>query len=481
MKIRSASASASASTYVDGPIGRTMIRTAFSMLAGTLAVSGYNIADTWFVSRLGTVQLAAMGFTFPVIMLIGCVYRGLCIGVMTPTAHALGGRKRNKAARLVTSGLMLMMLASLLIGVSGALSVEPVFRLCGAGKSVMPYVLQYMLIWYLGSFTGTLGMAANDLLITAGNSFAASMLMLAGLGLNILLDPLFIFGGFGFPAMGVAGAALATVISQAACAGVALRLLQVRHRLIASPRIPRDVLLRAWRVVIRFAIPAMLGMVLMPIGSAVVTRVVASFGDAAVAAVAAASRLEVVAFVFPMALGIALMPMVAQNYGAKRFDRINQCRRFAMRFAGSFLLAAAVVYFVSAPYIVGWFSQDPEVKRIMVVYLRIVSFGFAAVEIHRFSGFFFTGCGRPAAAALLNALRVVVLLVPFTLLALWAGSLTLVFWARLAADLLAGAIACFAATRMTRRLRAEPFRRPREAADELRLDTANETFGESGR
>ena len=77
------------SSYIDGPIGSTMLRTACSMLAGTLAISGYNIADTWFVSSLGTDQLAAMGFTFPVIMLIGCVYRGLCVGVMTPTAHSL--------------------------------------------------------------------------------------------------------------------------------------------------------------------------------------------------------------------------------------------------------------------------------------------------------------------------------------------------------------------------------------------------------
>ena len=150
------------SSYIDGPIGSTMLRTACSMLAGTLAISGYNIADTWFVSSLGTDQLAAMGFTFPVIMLIGCVYLGLCVGVMTPTAHSLGGGRRPEAARLVTSGLMLMMLASLAIGTAGALTIEPTFRLCGAGSNVMTYIVQYMLIWYFGSFTGTLGMAGNE-------------------------------------------------------------------------------------------------------------------------------------------------------------------------------------------------------------------------------------------------------------------------------------------------------------------------------
>lgn len=439
-------------SYTTGPVGSTMLRTACSMLAGTLAISGYNIADTWFVSSLGTDQLAAMGFTFPVIMLIGCVYRGLCVGVMTPTAHSLGGGRRTEAARLITSGLMLMMLTSLAIGTSGALTIKPTFLLCGAGPNVMPYIAQYMLIWYFGSFTGTLGMAGNDLLIAAGDSFIASMLMLFGLGLNVLFDPLFIFGWCGLPAMGIAGAALATVISQAVCGLFALRLLYSRHRLIASPRLPYHTIRKAWQTILRFSLPATLGMLLMPIGSAVITRIVASFGNPAVAATAAASRLEVVAFIFPMALGIALMPMVAQNYGARRFDRINQCRRFAMRFAGGFLLSMAVLYFFAAPYVVGWFSRNPDVQRIMILYLRIVSFGFAAVEIHRFSGFFFTGCGRPIAAAFLNALRVVAFLVPFSLLALWSGHLVLVFWARLAADLLSGGIACCAARRMTRGL-----------------------------
>ncbi len=470
-----------ASSYVTGPIGVTMIRTAFAMLAGTLAISGYNIANTWFVSKLGTVQLAAMGFTFPVVMLIGCIYRGCCVGVMTPVAHALGRGRHDRAARLVTSGLMLLMLISLVIGTVGALTVVPVFRFCGADESVMGYILQYMLIWYIGSFTGTLGLAANDLLIAAGDSLTASMLMMGGLVLNIILDPLFIFGWFGFPEMGVVGAALGTVIAQALSAAAALLLLHGRHRLIASPRIPRKVLLEIWGVVVRFAIPATLGMLLMPIGSFVTTRIVASFGNEAVAAVAAASRLEVVAFVFPMALGIALMPMVAQNYGARRFDRINQCRRFAMRFAGVFLLVAALVFFVAAPHIVGWFSEDPEVMRIMTAYLRIVPFGFAAVEIHRFSGFFFTGCGRPTVAALLNALRVVVFLIPLSLLALCTGSLMLIFGARLAADLLAGGIACVAATRMTRRLYSEPHRQTQKKTGNSQLATAIEMLEEGNR
>ena len=96
----------SKAAYTTGPIGKTMLMTAFSMLAGTLAMSGYNIADTYFVGQLGKIPLAAMGFTFPVIMLIGCVFRGLGVGVMTNAAQALGSGNNAKAGKLITSGLL---------------------------------------------------------------------------------------------------------------------------------------------------------------------------------------------------------------------------------------------------------------------------------------------------------------------------------------------------------------------------------------
>ena len=202
-------------------------------------------------------------------------------------------------------------------------------------------------------------------------------------------------------------------------------------------------------MITRFAIPSMFGMLLMPIGNGVVTWVLSQFGDEAVAASAAAGRLEVVAFFFPMALGTALMPMVGQNYGARLYSRINQCRRFAMRFAFCYLLGMAFLFVVSAPWMVKFFSTDPKVIPIMVAYLRIISFGFGMIEIHRYSTFFFTGCGRPGISAWLNALRIAGLMIPFTLLALWFRSLNGVFAARLAADLIAGSIGLYCARRMT--------------------------------
>lgn len=205
-------------------------------------------------------------------------------------------------------------------------------------------------------------------------------------------------------------------------------------------------------MIIRFAIPSVFGMLLMPIGNGVITWVLSHFGNEAVAASAAAGRLEVIAFFFPMSLGTTLLPIVGQNYGARLYSRINQCRRFAMRFAFAYLLIMAFLFALFAPWMVKFFSTDPKVISIMEDYLRIIPFGFGMIEIHRYSTFFFTGCARPGVAAWLNALRIAGLLIPFTLIALWCNSLTGVFGARLAADLIAGSIGLYCARCLTRKL-----------------------------
>ena len=442
-------------SYTTGSIGGTMIRTAFSMLPATLAMSGYNIADTFFVARLGTTPLAAMGFSFPVIMLVNCVYHGLGVGVMTTVAQALGGGRTAKAARIITAGLLLIAVVSVLVGMTGIACLDWTFAQFGATGEVLKPIRAYMMIWYLFGLTGSLGMAGNDLLIAAGDSKIASTVMCGGMIVNVALDPLLIFGWGGIPGLGIQGAAIATVASQMVTAVIAIGWLYERHRLLTWAAFQWRLFKHITRLVTRFAVPATIGMLMMPIGNGVVTKIIAGFGDAAVAATAAAGRIEAVAFVFPMSLGITLLPMVGQNYGAYFYRRINQCRRFSMRFALYFELVMAVIYFLAAPRLAGFFSDDPEVVKIMVWYLRIIPVGFGLIEIHRYSGFFFTGCGKPGVSAWLNALRILGLMVPFSLLALYFKSLIGVFAARLAADVIAGSVGWAAAHYLTSRLPAD--------------------------
>ena len=270
-----------------------------------------------------------------------------------------------------------------------------------------------------------------------------------GMVANALLDPAMIFGFGPIPAMGIRGAALATVLSQSIAALGVLSLVKFKHHLIRWEKIPLRRLFASWKTIIRFAIPSCIGMLMMPLGSAVITRVTAEFGDATVGATAAAARVEAVAFIFPMAMGISLVPMIGQNYGARLYGRIRNIQRFSMRFAGVFLLVMAVIFCLLAPVIARWFSpNDVEVQRIMTLCLRIIPWGFPFIEIHRYGGFLFTGSGRPQVSAWLNGIRMLGLLVPLSLLALLFESVAVLFFARLLADLLAGSLAWYAAKKL---------------------------------
>ena len=429
-----------------------MLKSACAMLAGTLAISGYNIVDTYFVGQLGKIPLAAMGYTFPVIMIVGCIFFGVAAGIMTTTAQALGSDQKQRAARIVTSGLQMLVVVSICAGALGILVSPWIFRLMGTSAEAYPLTMEYMTIWYLGCVTGSLSMAGNKLLIGAGDSNMAAAMMVVGLVINAVLDPIFIFGWCGAPAMGIAGAALATVISQLISTILLLTLLRKKYHLVEFCFYRMREFVPLCRLIFRYAVPASIGMLMMPLSAFVVTWITARFGDAAVAAVAAASRLEGIAFIFPMALGIPMLSMVGQNYGAKLYARIRQCFRFSMNFAFFFLLGMAVLYFLFARYLVAFFSPDPDVQEIMKICLLIIPWGFGFVEIHRYSGFFYTGCDRPSISAWLSALRVVGLLLPLSFLSLYFRKVEYLFFARLIADIISGSVAWYLARRMVKRL-----------------------------
>ncbi len=428
------------SVLVQRSVKRTLFHMAFPMLAGTIAMNAYSLTDTWFVAKLGTLPLAAMGFAFPVVMLLTCLARGIGVGVTTLVSHAIGRHDGADAARLVTHGVTLTLGVTAVMSVVGYLTIGPVFRQMGADAATLPLIGEYMRTWYVGAISMSLPMLGNGILLSAGDSKAASWFMLLGAGINVVLDPIMIFGCLGCPAMGIRGAALATVIAQGVSTVWLLHLLWRKHRLLMLGRGAFRGQLASFRRILGFAVPSILSMVLMPISAGVITWILSGYGNEAVAATGAAGRIEMFAFVIPMALGISLTPFVSQNHGANRLDRIREAKRVSTRFALLYGGVVAVVFFLGAPWLAAVFSEDPKVVGILVAYVRIISFGYGMMEVHRYCGFFLTGLHRPVSATLLNAIRVLAFLIPLSFLGARVGGVQGVFFGRLATDLAVGSI-----------------------------------------
>ena len=427
------------SVLVQNSVKRTLFAMAFPMLAGTFAMNAYNLTDAWFVAQLGTYALAAIGFTFPVIMLLSCVSMGLGSGITTLTSHALGRKDHEAAAHFATYGMAFACLVSAGMAVAGYFSITPIFTRLGADEHTLPLIGAYMRIWYIGAPTMCLPMIGNGILISMGDSRNASRLMMLGTLLNLLLNPIFIFGWLGLPAMGIRGSALATVIAQAVSMAWLLRLL-LKYRLLKVSGWHFHDAMKAAKRILRFGVPGILSTAMMPISATVITRILSGFGHEAVAACGVAGRIEMFAFIIPMALGMSMTPFISQNYGASRLDRIREAVGLSYRFALGYGVGVAVLFWIFARPLGALFSSDPIVVDILVSYIRIIAFGYGLMETHRYSGMILTGMHRPMSATVLNMIRIVVLMIPLSCLGANLYGVRGVFVGRLVTDILVGVI-----------------------------------------
>ncbi len=428
------------SVLVYRDVKSTLFGMAFPMLAGTFAMNAYSLTDMWFVSRLGTLPMAAIGFTFPVIMMLTCVAGGIGTGVTTLMSHALGRNDHGLASRTTTHGVMLILSITLVLTFIGYFTIDPVFAWLGADSSTLPLVRQFMGIWYFGAVTMSIPMMGNGILISSGDSKSASRVMMTGPLINLVLNPILIFGWLGFPAMGIAGSALATVIAQTISVSWLLFLLYRRHRLLDFAHFNFKGFGDSLRKILSFGIPGMLSMILMPISSTVITKILSGIGNEAVAAAGAAGRIEMFAFIIPMSLGMSLMPFVSQNFGAGRIDRIKEAMDVSAKFAIIYGFIIAIIFFMSAPLLAAAFTSDAKVSEIIISYIRIISFGYGMMEVHRYCGFFLTGLHHPKSSTMLNAIRVLVLLIPLSYLGVYLGGVKGLFAGRLATDIISGSL-----------------------------------------
>lgn len=428
------------SKLVNQSVPGTFVRMAVPMLAGTFAINMYNLTNAWFVSKLGTEALAAISFTFPVVMFLMFVTRGLGSGAMTLVAHAIGGTDHRKAATLTTHALILAILFAAGMSLLGMLTIIPLFSGLGASGEVLDLTARYMKLWYLGAIVMVLQMVTSDIIISTGNTKTVSFLMVSSTALNVLLDAGFIFGMFGMPRMGIVGAALATILSQAAVLAVALFIVFKKMELIDTATLTPASLVHSWRKILELSIPGALGMVLTPISAAVITRLVAGYGHAAVAAMGVASRIEMFAFMVPMTVGMSLIPFVAQNYGAGRMDRIREARKGTMTFAVLYGVLIGLLFILFAEPMARIFSKERAVIDVLCSYITITCMGYGMLEVHRYAGFTMTGAQKPLQASLCSIVRVVVLLIPLSFAGSVFFNLEGIFWGRLLTDILAGLV-----------------------------------------
>lgn len=424
----------------EGPIARNVYSLMLPMMLGMIAIVTNSLAGAFFVARVSTQQLAAISFTFPVSFIVGAIAMSLGTGTAALASRLFGSGNRDEVRRLTGHAMLLGIASAVLVMAAGLLTIDPVFRLLGADENVLPLIHGYMQIYYFGGIFLVVPMIANSVLRAAGDAKRPAMIMTTAAVLNIIIDPVLIFGLFGFPRMEIQGAALGGVISNALTMCASGYFVIHRERLVSFRDFQARLIGDSWRRILHVGLPSLTSSLAAPLTTAFITSQVARYGHDAVAGFGMAARVEGLTLMALMALSAAMTPFTGQNFGAGCFDRVREGMNFAYRFAFVYGVAVAAVLFVAGDVLTSAFDLEPGARDAALLHLHIVPLSYLALGCSMAVNGALNAMGRPMAAMFVSLSRTIVVYAPLAWVLSQFFGLVGIFIAAAAANFVAGGI-----------------------------------------
>ncbi len=395
-----------------GPIGYNLFHLALPIVVTNLLRTAYNLADTYWVGKLSTEALAAIGFAFPVIFFLISLGMGIAVAGSVLVAQNTGAGQDADASYAASQTVTFTVLFSIVFGTIGYLGVGPATRLLGASPEVLPLATAYLQIISAGIIC-MFGFAVFTALMRGyGDTVTPMVMMFATVVLNILLDPFLIFGWGPFPELGIEGAAIATVFSRglAFVGGLAIMLGSDRGVTIRLDEMVPDVAF--FRKMLRIGVPASIEGTGRSISVNLVLAIVGTFSTAVVAAYGVGIRVFITVFLPAVAVGRAVETMTGQNIGAGRVDRAREANHAAARWLLIAMSAAGLLVFLAAEPIIGVFTTDPQVVDVGARFMRIGALTFGGIGVMRAYSGGFRGVGKTLVAAAIAVLMLGIIRIP---------------------------------------------------------------------
>lgn len=402
-------------------VNSLLLTMAIPMMISMLAQALYNVVDTMFVSRLGQDALTALSLAFPVQNLMIAVGVGTGVGTNALLSRSLGEKNFDRANKVANSGIFLCAVSAFVVMLMGAFLVKPYFKSFGSSESVILLGTQYLSICMIFSF-GVFGQTMYEKLLQSTGKTAYSMIVqLAGAVINIILDPIMIYGYLGFPKMGVSGAAIATVTGQIIALLLAIVInnkynkeITLSIRGIVKPQ--REIIKRIYSVGIPSICMASIGSVM----NVCLNQIMRLFdsGIAATGQAAFGVYFKLQSFVFMPIFGLnnGMVPIVAYNFGARNPERIKKTIKLAVIYATSIMLLGFALFQLIPEQLLRIFDTgNDDMKaliRIGVPMMRAISISFLMAGYCIVAGSVFQALGHGMLSLVVSVCRQLVVLVP---------------------------------------------------------------------
>lgn len=389
--------------FTQGSIPHHLVAFALPMFLGNLLQALYNTVDSIWVGRfLGPNALAAVSVGFPVIFALVAMVNGITMATTILVSQYFGAQQHRELVKTITNSIILLTILGIVISIIGVVFRGPLLKLINTPDEILDMAMTYMGIFMAGLVGMFLYNVASAVLRGLGDSRTPLKFLAYATVLNIILDPIFIFGWGPIPAMGVGGAALATIIAQGISAVLALRYLYMQSGLLHyHPGLIR----LDWnltRLTFRIGLPAGIQQVLVSLSGVVVNSIVNSFGATVIAGFGAGSRLDQFAFMPSMSMGLAVSALVGQNLGAGKTERVSETVKWGAILASSITVLVSAIAILRPRILMVLFTQDEAVLVEGSRYLRYMAFSYIPMSLMFTIGGVIRGAGDTVATMYLT-------------------------------------------------------------------------------
>ena len=374
-------------------------------MVGTLFQTLYNIVDTFFAGKISPEALAALSKSFPIYFIIIATSIGVTVAGTSLIGNSIGENNKSKTINYFTHIIYFAIIISIFITLIGLIFSKKVFLLMGSTQEVTYLGLEYTNVIYAGAIIFILVVALNSLLHAEGDTKTYRNVLILSFLLNIILNPILIFGFLFIPALGVKGIGIATIIAQSI--SLIIILIKVLKNNIFK-EINKDYLkpkFLFFRNIFFQSMPISISICGYALAAAIIFTYVGQTGEYAVAGYGVGTRIEQVVLLPILGINTAIISIISQNFGAKNFYRIRETYFTAIKYALIIMVISGIIVFISASIITSFFSSDPEVIEYGKRYLKISAFVLPAYPVFFLSNGFFMALKKSENAMISNFFR----------------------------------------------------------------------------
>lgn len=475
-KIRSKFKSREDLDLLNGPVGKNLFYLSLPVIVINLLQTAYNLADTFWLGQYSDTALGAITYAFPLVFFLISLGMGLSVAGSVLVAQFTGSGNKEKRDFAASQTIAFSALASAILGVAGFFFISDLVTLLGASGAVATAASSYMEMISIGLFSMFGFFVFQSLMRGFGDTVTPMILMLGTVILNIIIDPLFIFGFGPIPELGVQGAAVATVLSRTLSLAVGIAILFRGSRGIQISLNQMKPNLSFFKKMLHIGVPASAEGTGRSLSVNALVAVIGAFfaGTAVVPGYGIAVRIFSMVFLPAAAVGRGVESMTGQNLGARNYDRAAETARFGAKWTFLILTGLGVIIFILAQPISSIFTKSPEIAAVSAEFLRYVAFSFGFIGVLRSYNGSFRGAGKTVTAAVISIATLGLIRLPIAYFGA-ANIGTKGVWIAFAASNIAGAIIAYLW------FQKDTWRQTITEEDQMRGEVAEETedFGET--